>query len=182
MRFMSLATGVLAVVGLIGCSSQPSTAPVELASPPNRTASAAGAKYRLDAEPAGARNVADVRAGAADGEKVVVVGRIGGDVNPWVEGRAAFTIVDLSLQACSDIPGDSCPTPWDYCCEADLPKATLLVSIRDSGGRLVKTDARELLGVSELDTVVVQGNAQRDSDGNVSIVARKVYVAPAKQE
>lgn len=172
-----LVGGTLILVGLVGCSSQSPTAPVESATPPSRTASAAGAKYRLDAEPAGARNVVDVRAAAADGEKVVVVGRIGGDVNPWVEGRAAFTIVDLSLQACSDIPGDACPTPWDYCCATDgLKTGSILVKVVDEAGQLVADDARTLLGVAELDTLVVEGTMQKGSEGHATLLASRVFV------
>jgi hypothetical protein len=121
--------------------------------------------------------VADVRAAAVDGEKVVVVGRIGGDVNPWVEGRAAFTIVDLSLQACSDIPGDSCPTPWDYCCATDgLKTGSILVKVVDEGGQLVADDARTLLGVAELDTLVVEGTLQKGEEGNATLLASHVFV------
>ncbi|MEX0587007.1 MAG: hypothetical protein WD176_10205, partial [Pirellulales bacterium] len=91
-----------------GCSRKPTPAPVAKASAaPHRQPSADGEKYRLDSEPAGAQDVAAVRADAADGDDVVVVGRIGGDVDPWVEGRAAITIVDTSIRACSDIPGDA---------------------------------------------------------------------------
>ena len=95
-----------------------------------------------------------------------------------MQGTAAFTIVDNSLRACSDIPGDKCPTPWDYCCEADLPKARTLVKVVGADGNIIGTDARELLGVQELQTVYVQGKARRDADGNLSILASRVYVAP----
>ncbi len=54
----------------------------------------------------------EAREESEDGQDVVLVGRIGGSVNPWVEGRAAFSIVDPTLKACSDIPGDECKKPW----------------------------------------------------------------------
>ncbi len=41
-------------------------------------------------------------------------GRIGGSEKPFVDGLAAFTIVDLKVPYCADDEG--CPTPWDYCC------------------------------------------------------------------
>ena len=69
------------------------------------------------------------------------------------------------------------PTPWDFCCEADLPKSTLLVLVQDADGKIIKKDARELLGLKELDTVFIQGKAKRDKTGNVSILASKFYVA-----
>jgi hypothetical protein len=110
-------------------------------------------------------------------EEVAVLGRIGGDINPWVEGVAAFSIVDPTLQACSDRPGDMCETPWDYCCEVPaLRTGKALVKVIDEQGKVVKSDARGLLGVKELDTVVVQGTAERDDAGNPTVLATGVYI------
>ncbi|MEO1996002.1 MAG: hypothetical protein ABGZ17_12075, partial [Planctomycetaceae bacterium] len=92
-----------------------------------------GARYLLSAEPAGAQGVIQTRESAKHQDDVVIVGRIGGSTDPWVEGRAAFSIVDESLRACSDIEGDTCPRPWDYCCETDkLPTAKALVRVVDA--------------------------------------------------
>ena len=139
-----------------------------------------GSQYQLTSEPESAQDVIQVREDAGDGDDVVVVGRIGGSANPWIDGRAAFSIVDQSLKACSDIPGDTCTQPWDYCCETDrLPTATALVKIVDSQGGLVEADAKGLLNVAELSTVVVQGKAQRDDVGNLTILASGVHVRAA---
>lgn len=172
-------SAAMLVVGLLaGCSSQSTSQPTATTDKPSaRQPSAEGAKYRLAAEPAGAQEVIAVRSDAADGDKVVVVGRIGGDVNPWVEGRAAFSLVDNSVRACSDIPGDACPTPWDYCCETDkLKTGRMLVKVVDDAGQLIGADARELLGVGELDTVVIEGKVQKSEDGNAVLLASGVYV------
>ena len=40
----------------------------------------------------------------------------------------------------------------------------------------MKADARELLKVKELSTVVVKGKAQRDDVGNLTVIASGVYV------
>ena len=40
----------------------------------------------------------------------------------------------------------------------------------------MKEDARKLLDVKELSTVVVQGKAQRDDAGNLTVLATGVYV------
>jgi hypothetical protein len=143
-------------------------------------AGATGAKYLLTEEPAGAKEVTDARKEAKDGDEVVVVGRIGGDVKPWVEGRAAFWIVDSSLKSCKETEGDNCPTPWDYCCtpKEDLVKVMATVKVVDAKGETVQTDARELLGVSELQTVVVRGRAKRDEQGNLTVLATGVYPRP----
>ena len=53
-------------------------------------------------------------------DEVVLVGRIGGSEAPFVDGLAAFTIVDAKVPPCSAEEG--CETPWDYCCEQDAVK------------------------------------------------------------
>ena len=165
----------LVMIVTAGCGRAPSNSPVPSSN--ESAASVDGAKYLLAAQPAEAKDLLDVRKNAKNEDEVVVIGRIGGSENPWVEGRAAFTIVDTSLKACSDIPGDACPIPWDYCCEMDkLPKSKALVKIVDESGELVKTDARGLLNVKELQTVVVRGKAQRDDAGNLTVLATGVYV------
>jgi hypothetical protein len=160
-----------AIALLLGCKPAATSTPAATGKP-----SAEGVKYLLNAEPEAAQAVAAARKSAKDAEEVVVVGRIGGSTDPWNEGLAAFTIVDPSLKACSDIPGDACPTPWDYCCEADIKNSTALVKVVDDTGHVVKADARTLLAVKELDTVVVSGKAQRDDAGNLTILASGVHV------
>lgn len=133
------------------------------------------AQYRLSAEPAGAKGVIETRKEARDGDEVIVVGRIAGSADPLVKGRAAFTIVDLTLEPCDD------ETPWVYCCtpKEDLLPAIVLVKFVDEQGKTLPHDARELLRVKEWQTVVVRGQAQRDRDGNLTaVVASGLYVRP----
>ena len=163
----------LGLIFAIGCTQEPSTTSTSPAS----VSLVDGSKYLLTEEPDGAEDVIKVREAANDGDDVVIVGRIGGGENPWIEGRAAFSIVDGSLKACSDIPGDECEKPWDYCCETHkLPTSTALVKLVDENGNLVRADARELLKVKELSTVIVKGKAQRDDAGNLTVLASGVYV------
>ena len=165
----------------VGCTETTSDGTTATESKPSDTTaaaqpSAAGAKYVLAAEPAGAKDILAVREASKDGDDVVLVGRIGGSEKPWVEGTAAFTIVDMSLQACVG-EGENCPTPWDYCCSTDkLPTATALVKFVDDQGQMVKQDARELMGLKELQIVVVQGKANRDEAGNLTVLASRLYV------
>lgn len=141
-----------------------------------------GSKYLLSEEPTEVSTVIEARESSEDGADVVLVGRIGGSVNPWVEGRAAFSIVDPSLKACSDIPGDECKIPWDYCCETHkLPTSTALVKFVDEEGRALKSDARELLSLKELQTVVVRGKAKRDEAGNLTVLANGLFVRDTSQ-
>jgi hypothetical protein len=153
---------------LTGCGKAP---------PPSTTAapSAEGAAYRLASEPAGAKGVKETRADAKDADEVTIVGRIGGDPNPWVEGQAAFVLMDSSLKPCEASEG--CPTPWDCCCDPNLsPETKALVKVVDASGKTVATDAKTLLGVKELATVVVHGRAKRDEAGNLTVLADGVFV------
>jgi hypothetical protein len=129
----------------------------------------------LASEPAGAEGVKSVRGKAKDNDEVTVVGRVGGDAKPWVEGAAAFMIVDPEMKPCPEDEG--CPTPWDYCCDLDLlAKMKALVKIVDSQGRTVAVDARKLLGIKELQMVVARGRAKRDEAGNLTVLADGVFV------
>ena len=139
--------GLALVLAFAGCASESADQASQTPAGP----SAAGAVYMLTSAPADAQDVISMRQAVEDQQEVVVVGRIGGSQNPWVDGLAAFTLVDRSLPACTDIPGDTCPTPWDYCCATDkLPGATTLVKVVDDQGQVVTTGAQELLGVDEL--------------------------------
>lgn len=165
---------------LIGCSQETNPNASSPTSSASEVEEVDGSVFILASEPEGAGDVISVRSEAGDGEQVLIVGRIGGSSDPWIEGRAAFTIVDQSLKACSDIPGDNCPAPWDYCCETSkLPTAMALVKFVDESGSVVKADAKGLLGVKELSTIVVKGQAKRDEAGNLTILASGVFV---KQE
>jgi hypothetical protein len=137
--------------------------------------------YLLKEEPKDAKEVKQVKEKAKNGDEVIIVGRIGGRRNPWVKGAAAFSIVDTSLKSCDQIPGDNCPTPWDYCCEADINKSAVFVTFVDDQGKIIKKDARQLLKVKELQTVVIQGKVKRDKTDNVSILASKLYVRNDKR-
>ena len=166
---------LILVSASVGCQQESSHPTMQV---PNASSSSIdGQNFLLTDEPDGAEDIINVREAAQDGDEITIVGRIGGGANPWIEGRAAFSIVDGSLKACSDIPGDQCKKPWDYCCETSkLPTSTALVKVVDEHGELVKVDARELLKVKELSTVIVKGKANRDDAGNLTVLASGVYV------
>lgn len=158
----------LALVALVIAGCNQSTPPAV-----EEPQAAVESKYLLKTEPAGAKDVGEVRKAAKGDEEVLVVGRIGGDVDPFVEGVAAFTIVDLSLKPCVD----GCPTPWDYCCDMNtLPENKVVVKVVDEQGLPIGEDSRKLLGVKPLNTVVVHGTAKRDDAGNLTVLADGVYV------
>lgn len=159
---------IMAVTWTVGCSDP--AAPTAQ----NRAVSSPDANYLLADEPADVRGVAQARQESQNDEVVAVEGRIGGVEKPFVDGIAAFTLIDTKLHWCADEEG--CPTPWDYCC-SDKTGKLAAVRIVGPDGQPVSTDARELLGVKELSKVVVHGAAKRDDQGNLTILAKKVYLA-----
>lgn len=160
---------VLAILGasLVGCSQSGTGEPAA-----QRQGDPA---YLLAAKPENTVGVAEAR--KADSKEVSVEGLIGGASEPFIQGVAAFTIVDPAIKPCPKEEG--CPTPWDYCCEGnDLEANTAMVKVIGADGNPVAKDARELLGVKELTRVVVQGNAERDEQGNLTVLASKVHLIP----
>ncbi|WP_145422283.1 hypothetical protein [Planctomycetes bacterium K23_9] len=132
-------------------------------------------QYVVQTEPDGAVAVGEARKSVEDEQTITLVGTIGGSSDPFVEGIGAFTIVDPKVPYCS--PDEGCPTPWDYCCTQDQVKDNIAtVKVVDDGGNPVTQGARGLLGVKELSTVVVEGKAKRDEQGNLTIAASKVFV------
>ncbi len=160
---------VTAIVVLIGCK------PSESKNENTKSSEPTGKQYLVASEPDDSTPVGEARKGAKDGDAVTLVGHIGGSTKPFVEGIAAFTIVDPKVAYCP--PEEGCPTPWDYCCTQNEVKENIAtVKIVNERGKTVSEDARQLLGVKELSLVVVQGTAKRDEQGNLSVMAQKVYV------
>src|SRR5713226_9057129 len=105
--------GFLSAIIIVGCT-RTDPAPNNTADP--KASQEAKAKYLLASEPAGAKNVIDLKKQAKDGDEVVVVGRIGGSKAPFVKDRASFTIVDTSVVSCDEMEGwKDYPTPWEFC-------------------------------------------------------------------
>ena len=136
---------------------------------------AASSSFVSKTEPSGAMPVGAARTEAKNDSEIVLVGHIGGSEKPFIDGIAAFTIVDPKVPYCATDEG--CPTPWDYCCtQNDVKDNIAMVKLVDAEGNPVSGDAKTLLGVKELSLVVVQGKAQRDDAGNLTLLTEKVFV------
>jgi hypothetical protein len=151
----------------VGCNNV--TPPAEPPAPVDAT------PYKLTAEPAGAKGVTAARTDTKDGDSIVVVGRVGGASKPFTAGRATFLIVDPSFK-----PSMECKCPWDYCetPDDDLKAGTATVKVVDEAGKTLPAGAKDLFDIKELTTVVVTGTAKRDDKGNLTILARGLYVRP----
>ena len=158
---------------VVGCGSS------ELASDTSESKSGSESVFLVDSEPANAIPVGEARKLTEDGQDVTLVGLIGGSSDPFVDGLAAFTIVDPIVPYCA--PEEGCPTPWDYCCTQDqVINNIATVKIVDESGLPVDQGARELLRVKELSTVVVKGKVKRDDQGNLTVSTRQVFVRPGQ--
>jgi hypothetical protein len=172
MRLVTLFVGLVALAAIVGCGTNPGPA----SSNPSLAAAPDG-RYLLAEAPADAKPVVEVRKDAKDGDEVTITGRIGGAVDPWVKGRASFSIVDPSLVPCSERPGDTCETPWDYCCDSDvLAQSMATIKFVDDQGQTVAQDAKTLLGLKELQRVTIRGQAKRDEAGNLVVLAKGIHV------
>lgn len=111
---------------------------------------------------------------APTGEDVVVEGRL----SEFIEGKAAFTMVDGSIDSCADMEEDHCPTPWDYCCvpPKKLSANSATVTLVDDAGKVLDGNLQGVNSIDHLSTVVVTGKLQKDEAGNVTIAANKVYL------
>lgn len=160
----------------LGCSQ----APVANKDTTGKSAArVASAPYLADLEPTGAIPVGEARTSVTNDSQVTVVGLIGGSPKPFVDGLAAFTIVDAKVPYCPDEEG--CPTPWDYCCQLEAVKDNIAtVKFVDAAGKPITEDARQWLNLKELATVVVSGTAKRDDQGNLTVAANKIFVRSQK--
>jgi hypothetical protein len=175
MKFLAL-TIVLGVAGFVvtGCSSG---SPADVGANVVTAVSFDSSKYILNEEPDGAVGVIAARESAQNGEPIVVVGRIGGATNPWVEGRAAFVLLDASMLIVSNgTDSTSREICMDDCCATERIGCTTLVKIVDQNGRILPADARQLFGVAADDMVVVRGIASRDEHGNFLVLGDGVHV------
>ncbi len=165
-------SALLMLVATSGCGSgNPSTSTAG-ASLQNANSAPSGSRFLLSQEPEGALGVIKVLKVAQDQEPVVVVGRIGGGVDPWVPGLAAFLLLDHSITAgCNDVCPDGCS-----CSAHEYTDASTLIKFCDAAGKPLSVDTRELLGVKEKQIVVVEGQAKRDAAGTVSVIASGIYV------
>tara|TARA_B100001939_G_C16762662_1_gene538999 strand:+ start:62 stop:583 length:522 start_codon:yes stop_codon:yes gene_type:complete len=110
-------------------------------------------------------SVKAARQEAIPGKILTVEGFIGGRKNPFTRSKAVFILGDDALKTCDEIPGDSCPTPWDVCCEdrKKVATSTLSVQILDENGSLLSGTLNGVAGIEAGKRVKVQGTVSESS-------------------
>lgn len=170
---LALLISVSALAMSIGCGTAPDSASYTS----GVSADVDSTLYKLTDEPDGAVGVIEARESAEDGAPLVLIGRIGGSDKPWIDGRAAFTLLDASMSVVAEgedsEEGEIC---IGDCCATERLNCTTLVKVVDERGKLVAMDSRQLLGLKESDMVVVQGTAKKDESGNFVMLAKGVYI------
>ena len=131
--------------------------------------------------PAGARDVVTVKKEAREGDAVVLRGRVGGSMSPFVPGRASFQLVDTSLKACGEgTVMDECKTPWDYCCDEPKEVAAHSANVQVVGadGKALKATLQGVAGLKPLSTVTVKGTVAKAAgeSGTLVVNATGIHV------
>lgn len=162
---------VLASASLLACSGEETSSSQPAPSRQDNTA------WLLTSMPGESRSVSDAKASVAEGDRVVMRGRIGGRVQPISSNSSAFVIADMDLKHCGQTHDDACPTPWDYCCESPsaMQAGTATVQLVGADGLPLDTDP-VAAGLSELDEVIVVGTVgPRPDEAVLTVLAEGVY-------
>jgi hypothetical protein len=133
----------------------------------------------LNAKPEGALPVKAAREKLKLGESAVVVGQIGGSLEPFLEGYAGFVLADTDIEFCDEMGDDHCSTPWDACCEdPDKVKASRAsVQFVDADGEPLAVSVEGFSGLKGLSHVVVTGTvAGTSTPENLIIDADGIYI------
>jgi len=177
MKWLIVPSIVLAAIAVGGCSDKPQAGGPKPAVPP--AASALPAGLILTEAPKDPQDIVAAKQSAKRGDEIVVRGRIGGRREPFVENRAIFQLVDSSLPTCADNPADSCPTPWDYCCEPkeQVTAKSITVQITGPDGKPLQTDVKGQGGLAPMAKIILRGKVEQKADENVMVVrADGIYV------
>ena len=147
----------------------------------NAGSTALPANLLVTKQPVGAIGVIEARTAAKTGDRVAVIGRIGGSRAPFVSSRAIFTIVDQSMKSCLETDEEEhCPRPWDYCCEEkkELAKSMASIEINDANGKPLALALESEGTFKPLMLIAVEGTLQSTEGGSFVVRAEHVYKVP----
>lgn len=172
MRYDRLVIVSLGLLGLAGCGGGDTAGQ-------GGSARSEGSRpaWLLAAAPDGATEIGATKGAAAEGDRVVVRGVIGGRLDPMTKGGAVFVMMDRAVPSCADMEDDPCATPWDYCCETDetIRSGSATVRLVEQGEPSVDLAT---YGFAPLDEVIVVGTVgPRPSPDVLVIEATGLYRA-----
>jgi len=159
-----------AICMLASCKKEEAVTTTAPASP---APSAELSKVLANAPAGQAQSIHTVRTTAKPGDEITISGKIMGADSPFVAGRAAFILGDPELLTpCNEMPGDTCETPWDVCCETSDEKkqGTATIQVVGSDGRVLKENLEGTGGLAKLATVTVTGKVAEGSTADALVV------------
>jgi hypothetical protein len=138
--------------------------------------SAEGQQFVLAKEPTGAQGILDYRESKPEAGEVSLIGRVGLETLKWSNQSAMFVITDPSESlessghVCND---DNCP----FCkAKAAGHLSRAIVMLIGENGQVPAIPARKLLPLEEGQTVVVNGRAEINEQGDLVVHAKGLYV------
>ncbi|MEM6674532.1 MAG: hypothetical protein AAF726_16920 [Planctomycetota bacterium] len=157
---------VLLLVPAFGCSDAPAPPDSEKGASPTLPES-----FWATETAEGALDVLALREEDLAGRTVTVRGT----VKDFVEGLSAFVLVEDSFLSCDERPGDTCKTPWDYCCTdpEELARGTTFVEFRE-GDEPGAWAVEGFHGIERLSEVFVSGTLAIDDADNLRLVATSI--------
>jgi len=151
---------------------------------PDSSASSALDSILLSEAPEGSVDITKARQNPIPGTKVILSGKVMGNVNPIIQSRALLTLGDpAKITSCDLIPGDDCKTPWDVCCaDPDIVKASIAtIQVLGESGKPLKVGLKGIAGLRELSNLIVVGEVAEGSDQNNFLVnATGIHVTMAQ--
>ncbi len=169
-------TFAIAALGLVSCEKQEAETSATSSAP-----DPALEKYFTDEAISEAAEIHTARTTAKPGEDIVLSGLVMGREKVFVDGRASFLLGDpAKLTPCNKMPGDTCKTPWDACCDDKALKleGTASIQIVGGDGRVLEGKLKGTKGIKELSTVTVSGKVAQQSTPEALIVnATKIHVS-----
>ena len=139
-------------------------------------------KWLVQTPPAGATPISEIKSRHSAGElgvgsDVVIRARINaGEMSPWTQNQAAFIVTDATgHDGSEDHDPHQCPF-----CRRDIRDHIALVRCTAADGQLVPMDARQLLGVTKGELLVVQGKICDGDVDALTIDAERVHVVSVK--
>lgn len=130
--------------------------------------------------PASPAQISSVFADPTPGKEIVLSGEVMGRMDTFIDGRAMVVLGDpTKITPCNRIPGDSCPTPWDVCCDDPdvIKKSIATVQFLDENGRVMKAGLKGYQGIKELSFLTVKGKiAEGSNENNLLVTASAFHV------
>lgn len=174
-KILNYSLSIALIFVVIGCGGKP-----EATSSPPANASPLDS-FLVEQAPAEAQQISTLFSDPTPGREVVIAGEVMGSFEPFAAERAMVMLGDpTKITPCNRIPGDSCQTPWDVCCDDPdvIKKSVTTIQFLDSEGNVLKQGLKGYQGIEELSFLTVKGSiAEGSNKDNLLINAESLHVA-----